>query len=62
MGYSQVAHNQGAATLGYVCSGAVLRGPSAAPLPRYQTRINDGMIELRGNDRHSLPAGKGVRK
>jgi nitrite reductase/ring-hydroxylating ferredoxin subunit/uncharacterized membrane protein len=31
-----------------VCSGAVLRGPSAAPLPRYQTRINGGMIELRG--------------
>jgi nitrite reductase/ring-hydroxylating ferredoxin subunit len=31
-----------------VCSGAVLRGPSAAPLPRYQARINDGMIELRG--------------
>jgi nitrite reductase/ring-hydroxylating ferredoxin subunit/uncharacterized membrane protein len=30
-----------------VCSGEVLRGPSAAPLPRYQTRINDGMIELR---------------
>lgn len=30
-----------------VCSGEVLRGPSAARLPRYQTRINDGMIELR---------------
>jgi nitrite reductase/ring-hydroxylating ferredoxin subunit len=34
-----------------VCSGAVLRGPSAAPLPRYQARINDGMIELRGQAR-----------
>lgn len=45
-----------------VCSGAVLRGPSAAPLPRYQTRINDGMIELRGDGQHSLPAGKGVAK
>lgn len=45
-----------------VCSGAVLRGPSAAPLPRYQTRINDGMIELRGDGRHSLPAGRGVAK
>jgi nitrite reductase/ring-hydroxylating ferredoxin subunit/uncharacterized membrane protein len=33
-----------------VCSGEVLRGPSAAPLPRYQTRISDGMIELRGDD------------
>lgn len=30
-------------------SGAVLRGPSAAPLPRYETRVNDGMIEVRGN-------------
>ena len=40
-----------------VCSGEVVRGPSAAPLPRYQTRINDGMIELRGDGRHSRPAG-----
>ncbi len=31
-----------------ICSGAGLRGPSAVPLPRYETRINDGMIELRG--------------
>ncbi len=45
-----------------LCSGEVLRGPSAAPLPRYQTRINDGMIELRSDDEHSLPAGKGVAK
>lgn len=50
-----------------LCSGEVLRGPSAAPLPRYQTRINDGMVELRGDSRHSLPtgrlpAGKGVAK
>jgi nitrite reductase/ring-hydroxylating ferredoxin subunit len=45
-----------------VCSGEVLRGPSAAPLPRYRTRINDGMIELRGDGQHSLPAGKGVGK
>lgn len=29
-------------------TGEVLRGPSAAPLPCYQTRINDGMIELLG--------------
>jgi hypothetical protein len=35
-----------------------VRGPSAAPLPRYETRINDGMIELRGDGRHPLPAGK----
>ena len=45
-----------------ICSGAVLRGPSAAPLPRYETRINDGMIELRGDTGHLLPAGKGVAK
>ncbi len=38
-----------------ICSGAVLRGPSAAPLPRYQTRINDGMIELRGIGQHAEP-------
>jgi len=29
-------------------------------LPRYQTRINDGMIELRGDGQHLVPAGKGV--
>jgi hypothetical protein len=62
VGYSQVAHDQGAPTLGYVCAGEVLRGPSAAPLPRYQARINHGMIELRGDGQHSLPAGKGVAK
>jgi hypothetical protein len=39
------------------CSGEVSRGPSAAPLPRYQTRIIDGIIELRGDVRHSLAAG-----
>jgi hypothetical protein len=31
-------------------------------LPRYQTRISDGMIELRGDGQHSLPAGKGIAK
>jgi nitrite reductase/ring-hydroxylating ferredoxin subunit/uncharacterized membrane protein len=41
-----------------LCSGEVLRGPSAAPLPRYQARIIDGIIELRGDVRHSLAAGK----
>jgi nitrite reductase/ring-hydroxylating ferredoxin subunit len=45
-----------------VCSGEVLRGPSAAPLPRYQTRVSDGMIELRGDDRHSRPVAKGLSK
>lgn len=44
-----------------VDSGEVLRGPAAAPLPRYQARISDGMIELRG-DAHPLEAGRGVAK
>lgn len=41
-------------------SGEVLRGPAAAPLPCYQTRINDGMIELRAAGPHALGAGGGV--
>jgi nitrite reductase/ring-hydroxylating ferredoxin subunit len=50
-----------------ICSGEVLRGPAAAPLPHYETRINDGMIELRGDSRGSVPAvqargGKGGAK
>lgn len=43
-------------------SGAVLRGPSAAPLPCYQTRINNGMIELRADPQHALGAGKAVSR
>ncbi len=43
-----------------ICSGAVLRGPSAAPLPRYQTRVNNGMIELRGAGRRVLAGAKGA--
>ncbi|MBS4729565.1 Rieske 2Fe-2S domain-containing protein [Mycobacterium sp. SM1] len=43
-------------------SGEVLRGPAAAPLPCYETRINDGMIELRGDGHHALAAAKGVAK
>lgn len=43
-------------------SGEVLRGPAAAPLPCYQTRISDGMIELRGNGQHFLDVAKGVVK
>lgn len=45
-----------------VVTGEVLRGPAAAPLPCYETRINDGMIELRGHGQHALGAGKGVAK
>jgi nitrite reductase/ring-hydroxylating ferredoxin subunit/uncharacterized membrane protein len=29
-------------------SGEVVRGPATAPLPRYPTRIRDGMVEVRG--------------
>lgn len=29
-------------------SGEVLRGPSAAPLPRYEARLVDGIVEVRG--------------
>lgn len=39
-------------------SGTVLRGPSAAPLPCYQTRINNGMIELRADGEHALGAAQ----
>jgi nitrite reductase/ring-hydroxylating ferredoxin subunit/uncharacterized membrane protein len=30
-------------------SGAVVRGPAAAPLPRYEARLVDGMVEVRGH-------------
>ncbi|WP_046300210.1 Rieske 2Fe-2S domain-containing protein [Mycobacterium sp. UM_Kg27] len=38
-------------------TGAVLRGPSAAPLPCYQARVRDGMVELR--DGAVTPLGEG---
>ena len=44
-------------------SGEVLRGPSAAPLPRYEARLVDGMIEVRGDGQHApLAARKGIAK
>jgi nitrite reductase/ring-hydroxylating ferredoxin subunit/uncharacterized membrane protein len=44
-------------------SGEVLRGPSAAPLPRYDARLVDGMIEVRGDGRRTpLAARKGIAK
>ena len=44
-------------------SGEVLRGPSAAPLPRYEARLVDGMIVVRGDGHHApLPARKGIAK
>ncbi|GFG76282.1 Rieske 2Fe-2S domain-containing protein [Mycobacterium botniense] len=39
-------------------SGEVLRGPAVAPLPCYQVRLVDGMVELRGGKRN--PVGQGV--
>jgi nitrite reductase/ring-hydroxylating ferredoxin subunit/uncharacterized membrane protein len=30
-----------------VCSGSVLRGPATAPQPAYETRVQDGKIEVR---------------
>jgi nitrite reductase/ring-hydroxylating ferredoxin subunit/uncharacterized membrane protein len=35
-------------------SGEVLRGPSAAPLPCYEARLVDGMIEVRGDEREGI--------
>jgi nitrite reductase/ring-hydroxylating ferredoxin subunit/uncharacterized membrane protein len=44
-------------------SGKVLRGPSAAPLPRYEARLVDGMIEVRRDGHHApLAARKGIAK
>ncbi len=43
-------------------SGEVLRGPAAAPLPRYPARVRDGMIELCGGAPDACAAGRGVHK
>lgn len=40
-----------------VQTGAVVRGPAAAPLPCYQARVQDGMVELR--DGVPTPLGEG---
>lgn len=45
-----------------VGSGEVIRGPAAAPLPRYQTRISDGMIELRGDGQRGRAVPRGVER
>jgi len=39
-------------------TGEVLRGPSAVPLPRYEVRINNGMIEVRGDGRQAGGAAR----
>lgn len=43
-----------------VRSGEVVRGPAAAPLPCYQARLRDGMVELR--DGTPTPLGVGREK
>ena len=30
-----------------LADGALLRGPSASPLPRYETRVSNGTVEVR---------------
>ncbi len=39
-------------------SGDVLRGPAAAPLPCYQARLVDGMVEVRGEEHIAAGAPK----
>lgn len=45
-------------------SGDVLRGPAAAPLPCYQARLVNGMVEVRGEPEpgHGAPVGIGEGK
>jgi nitrite reductase/ring-hydroxylating ferredoxin subunit len=39
-------------------TGEVVRGPSQAPLPCYQARLRDGIVELRGSTEHPVGSGK----
>ncbi|MCV7311756.1 Rieske 2Fe-2S domain-containing protein [Mycobacterium paraffinicum] len=41
-------------------SGDVLRGPAAAPLPCYQARLVNGMVEVRGEPEPGLGAAVGI--
>ncbi|HTM85488.1 MAG TPA: Rieske 2Fe-2S domain-containing protein [Mycobacterium sp.] len=43
-------------------TGQVVRGPAAAPLPCYETRLRDGMVELRNGAQQPGTAGTGVAK
>lgn len=38
--------------------GAILNGPTTFPQPVYETRVRDGMIEVRPSSLHRLPAGQ----
>ncbi len=42
-------------------SGEVLRGPSAAPLPCYEARLVNGMVEVRGEEQPSLGGTWGLK-
>jgi len=41
-------------------SGDVLRGPAAAPLPCYEARLVNGMVEVRGEAGHALGPAVGI--
>jgi nitrite reductase/ring-hydroxylating ferredoxin subunit/uncharacterized membrane protein len=41
-------------------SGDVLRGPAAAPLPCYEARLVNGMVEVRGEAGHALGSAVGI--
>ncbi|OBH98370.1 Rieske 2Fe-2S domain-containing protein [Mycobacterium sp. E2733] len=41
-------------------SGDVLRGPAAAPLPCYEARVVDGVVEVRGEPEPGLGAAVGI--
>jgi nitrite reductase/ring-hydroxylating ferredoxin subunit/uncharacterized membrane protein len=43
-------------------SGEVVRGPAAAPLPCYQARLVDGMVEVRGGEQAGLGGREGISK
>ena len=43
-------------------SGEVLRGPAAAPLPCYEARLTNGMVEVRGEQQPAFGGAAGVVK
>lgn len=45
-----------------VCSGNVVRGPAAAPLPCYEARLRDGQIEIRGISDASTAGSNNARQ
>lgn len=43
-------------------SGEVLRGPAAAPLPCYEARLVNGMVEVRGEPESAIGGAVGIQK